>query len=238
MIIKWVPPSFDPPAPVVANPVPSEVATLAPVTAAIEELPAVVIPPVTEEELAKIRQDAYDAGFAEGYPAGYAKGEEEGLAAGTNAGAQAGYKQAYDDAKESIDALYTALQEILSALQGMPDAISESLNEFAYEVALRISGADSLERGPFVAAIQEALMRLPLPGENVFLRIRKEEVETWNRFVGDSNLPFPCSVLIDSDVPPGHAYVEISGARIDVGYEARRALVRSALGLSSPGDIA
>ena len=197
-----------------------------------------VIPQMTEAEIVQIRQDAYDAGFAEGYKSGYAKGEDEGLVAGTHAGAQAGYQQAYDDAKEKIDALQVALQELLAALHGMPDAISESLNEFAYEVALRISGADSLERGPFVAAIQEALMRLPLPGENVFLRIRKEEVDTWNRFVDESDLPFTCTVLIDSDVPPGHAYVEISGARIDVGYEARKALVRSALGLSSPNDIA
>jgi flagellar biosynthesis/type III secretory pathway protein FliH len=232
MIIKWVPPSFDLPASLVA--IPESPA----VRSEVESPQTQVQPAIAEEELATIRQDAYDAGFAEGYPSGYAKGQEEGLAAGTNAGAQAGYQQAYDDAKERIDALYTALQELLASLQGMPDAISESLNEFAYEVALRISGADSLERGPFVAAIQEALMRLPLPGENVFLRIRQEEVETWNRFVGDSSLPFPCSVLIDSDVPSGHAYVEISGARIDVGYEARRALVRSALGLSSPGDIA
>jgi len=233
MIIKWVPPSFDPPAPEVVRPS-AEMFVVAPEV--VEE--PTVIPQITEEEVAQIRQEAYDAGFAEGYKSGYAKGEDEGLAAGTHAGAQAGYQQAYDDAKEKIDALQVALQEILSALQGMPDAISESLNEFAYEVALRISGADSLERGPFVAAIQEALMRLPLPGENVFLRIRKEEVDTWNRFVDESGLPFTCTVLIDSDVPPGHAYVEISGARIDVGYEARKALVRSALGLSSPSDIA
>ena len=165
MIIKWVPPSFDLPASLVA--IPESPA----VRSEVESPQTQVQPAIAEEELAKIRQDAYDAGFAEGYPSGYAKGQEEGLAAGTNAGAQAGYQQAYDDAKERIDALYTALQELLASLQGMPDAISESLNEFAYEVALRISGADSLERGPFVAAIQEALMRLPLPGENVFLRI-------------------------------------------------------------------
>jgi flagellar assembly protein FliH len=235
MIIKWVPPSFDPPAAeVVAPPPPPKAEIVPPVV--IEE-PVIVVPQMTEEEVIQIRQDAYDAGFAEGYKSGYAKGEDEGLAAGTNAGVQAGYQQAYDEAKEKIEALQAALQEVLSALKGMPDAISESLNEFVYEVALRISGAESLERGPFVAAIQEALMRLPLPGENVFLRIRKEEAETWNRFVSESALPFTCTVLIDTDVPPGHAYVEISGARIDVGYEARKALVRSALGLTSPNDI-
>jgi flagellar assembly protein FliH len=235
MIIKWVPPSFDPPAPeVVVPPPPPKVEIVPPVV--IEE-PVIVVPQLTEEEITQIRQDAHAAGFSEGYKSGFAKGEDEGLAAGTNAGAQAGYQQAYDESKEKIEALQVAMQEVLSALQGMPDAISESLNEFVYEVALRISGAESLERGPFVAAIQEALMRLPLPGENVFLRIRNEEVETWNRFVSESALPFTCTVLIDADVPPGHAYVEISGARIDVGYEARKALVRSALGLSSPNDI-
>jgi flagellar assembly protein FliH len=235
MIIKWVPPSFDPPAPeVVVPPPPPKVEIVPPVV--IEE-PVIVVPQLTEEEITQIRQDAHAAGFSEGYKSGFAKGEDEGLAVGTNAGAQAGYQQAYDESKEKIEALQVAMQEVLSALQGMPDAISESLNEFVYEVALRISGAESLERGPFVAAIQEALMRLPLPGENVFLRIRNEEVETWNRFVSESALPFTCTVLIDADVPPGHAYVEISGARIDVGYEARKALVRSALGLSSPNDI-
>jgi len=233
MIIKWVPPSFDPP-PVEATPL----VEATPVVAVVETPPAPPPPPaITEEELAKIRESAYEEGFAQGYQSGYAKGEEEGLAAGTSAGAQAGYQQAYDDAKKDIDALHTALQDVLSALQGMPEAISESLNEFAYEVALRISGADSMERGPFVATIQEALMRLPRPGENVFLRIRNEEAEIWNRFVSDSSLPFTCTVLIDADVPPGHAYVEIAGARIDVGYEARKALVRSALGLSSPNDL-
>ncbi len=235
MIIKWVPPSFDPP--VVEAPA-QETSSIAPVVVE-EPVPPPPPPPpaITEEELAKIRESAYEEGFAEGYKAGYAKGEEEGLAAGTTAGAQAGYQQAYDDAKKEIDALQTALQEVLASLQGMPEAISESLNEFVYEVALRVSGSDALERGPFVAAIQEALMRLPRPGENVFLRIRKEEAEVWNRFVSESSLPFTCTVLIDADVPPGHAYVEISGARIDVGYEARKALVRSALGLSSPNDV-
>lgn len=234
MIIKWVPPSFD--SPLAATDATPVEAMPAPPVAVVTEPPAPA-PVVTEEEIAVIREQAYEAGFAEGYKSGYAKGEEEGLEAGTNAGAQVGYKQAYDDAKEDIDALHLALKELLASLQGMPEAISESLNEFAYELALRISGVDALERGPFVAAIQEALMRLPLPGENVFLRIRKEEVETWNRFVNESGLPFTCTVLLDADVPPGHAYVEIAGARIDVGYEARKALVRSALGLSSPNDL-
>ena len=88
-----------------------------------------------------------------------------------------------------------------------------------------------MERAPFVAAVQEALMRLPRPGESLYLRIRSEEVDTWKKIVEDPGLPFTCSVLVDADVQLGHAYVEVGGARIDVGKEARKALVFSALGL-------
>jgi flagellar biosynthesis/type III secretory pathway protein FliH len=88
-----------------------------------------------------------------------------------------------------------------------------------------------MERGPFVAAVQEALMRLPRPGENLYLRLHADEVEAWKKIVDDPGLPFNCTILVDGDVKPGHAYVEVSGARIDVGEQARIALVRAALGL-------
>jgi hypothetical protein len=74
-------------------------------------------------------------------------------------------------------------------------------------------------------------MRLPRPGENLYLRLRTEEVETWKKIVEDPGLPFNCTILVDADVRPGHAYVEVSGARIDVGKEARLALITNALGL-------
>ena len=113
----------------------------------------------------------------------------------------------------------------------MPEAIAQPLTEFCFEIASRLAANVSMERAPFVAAVQEALMRLPRPGENLYLRLNAEEVETWKKIVEDPGLPFNCTILIDADVKPGHAYVEVSGARIDVGAQARIALVRAALGL-------
>jgi flagellar assembly protein FliH len=222
MVVKWIPPSFDPkpPQPFV------EAVKATPIAESAIKLPTI-------EELEEIRRSAYEEAYQKGFALGKEKGEAEGLQVGTTAGAQAGYKQAYEDAKPGIDALTTALQEILQALQGLPEAISTPLHELAYELAVRISGNESLERGPFIAAVQEAMMRLPSPGENLFLRIREEEHEMWNRIVTGSGLPFTCTVLLDRDVPAGHAYVEINGARIDIGYEARKALARSTLGLNA-----
>jgi hypothetical protein len=127
--------------------------------------------------------------------------------------------------------LQNALGELLEAVSGMPEAIAEPLTQFSFEIASRLSANSSMERAPFVMAVQEALMRLPRPGENLYLRLRAQEVETWRKIVEDPGLPFNCTILVDADVRPGHAYVEVSGARIDVGVEARIALVKAALGL-------
>ncbi|NCU94174.1 MAG: hypothetical protein EBV54_08655, partial [Burkholderiaceae bacterium] len=75
------------------------------------------------------------------------------------------------------------------------------------------------------------------PGESLFLRIRPEEITTWKKIVDDPGLPFTCSILPDADVQFGHAYVEVAGARIDVGQEARKALVSAALGLAGAPSL-
>ncbi|MBU3599769.1 hypothetical protein ICN28_04470 [Polynucleobacter sp. 30F-ANTBAC] len=229
MVIKWEPPSFDPkPA----------FSSSADVSLSPAELKTPVVPLPSVEEIEAIRNAAYQEAHEKGYQEGLSKGLESGRQQGTEAGARAGYQQAYDDASQEIKSLSTALNEILSALKGMPEAISAPLNELAYDIAIRIAGKESMERGPFVAAVQEALMRLPRPGENLFLRIRAEEVQVWKKMVEDPGLPFVCTILLDSEVPSGHAYVELGGAKIDIGYEARLAIIRTALGLSQDRKVA
>jgi hypothetical protein len=113
----------------------------------------------------------------------------------------------------------------------MTEAFSEPMVQLAFDIAMRISANETMTRIPFVMAIQEALMRLPRPGTSLYLRICEEEQATWKKIIDDPGLPFQCSILIDADTKFGHAYVEVEGARIDVGKAARTALVRSALGL-------
>lgn len=229
MVIKWEPPSFDP-KPAFSSSADALQSRVDP-TVPVVQLPSI-------QEVEAIRHAAYEEAHEQGYQEGLLKGQEVGQQQGTEAGARAGYQQAYDDASKEIKSLNVALNEILTALKGMPEAISASLNELAYDVAIRIAGKDSMERAPFVAAVQEALMRLPRPGENLFLRIRAEEVQIWKKIVEDPGLPFVCTILLDSEVPDGHAYVELGGAKIDVGYEARLAIIRTALGLSQDRKIA
>jgi len=214
--LRWEIPSFDPPKP----PKPPK-------------NPPIQYP--TVEEVEAIRANAYHEAYELGSNQGFIEGRESGYKEGQAKGYEEGYQKGYLDAHTETNRLHDALKELLLTLDGLPQAISEPLTQLAFEIGTRLSANESMERAPFVAAVQEALMRLPRPGESLYLRIRSEEVDTWKKIVEDPGLPFTCSVLVDADVQLGHAYVEVGGARIDVGKEARKALVFSALGLH-PGD--
>jgi flagellar assembly protein FliH len=191
----------------------------------------------TVEEVEAIRDGAYKEAYELGSNQGFVEGRDAGYKEGKEAGYREGYKQGYVEADEETKRLQDALGRLLESLTGMPEAIAEPLTELSFDIASRLTANASMERAPFVAAVQEALMRLPRPGENLYLRLRAEEVESWKKIVDDPGLPFNCTILVDADVRPGHAYVEVSGARIDVGQEARLALVRNALGLDGAADI-
>lgn len=212
LLTRWEPPSFDPPQP----PKPPKVAPI-------------YYP--TVEEVEAIREAAYKEAYELGSNQGFVEGRAAGYDEGKASGHEEGYKTGYQDAEEETLRLQNALGQLLEAVSGMPEAIAEPLTQFSFEIASRLSANSSMERAPFVMAVQEALMRLPRPGENLYLRLRADEVETWRKIVEDPGLPFNCTILVDADVRPGHAYVEVSGARIDVGAEARIALVKAALGL-------
>ena len=211
--LRWEIPSFDPPKP----PKPPK-------------NPPIQYP--TVEEVEAIRANAYHEAYELGSNQGFIEGRESGYKEGQEKGYEEGYQKGYLDAHTETNRLHDALKELLLTLDGLPQAISEPLTQLAFEIGIRLSANESMERGPFVAAVQEALMRLPRPGESLYLRIRADEVKTWKKIVEDPGLPFTCSVLVDADVQAGHAYVEVGGARIDVGTEARKALVFSALGLN------
>ena len=211
LLTRWQPPSFDPPRP------PKK-----------PKAPPIPYPTIEEVEAirTKARQDAYDMGLSEGF----SKGRTDGFEQGQREGLEVGYQQAYRDAQAEIQRLHHALTELIQAIDGMTDAIAEPMIDLSYDIAMRVAASERMTRGPFVNAVQEALMRLPKPGSNLFLRIREEEQIVWKKLIDDPGMPFTCTLLIDADVQPGDAFVEIDGARINIGHSARVAIVRSALG--------
>ena len=227
---RWSPPSFD------GEPATSELQLGQDAAVQVGEA-IMVLPSVNEVDAirGKAYQDAYarglQEGLQEGKAQGAAKGREEGIQEGRTEGFQLGYQQGYQSGLKDIEHMTAEMQRVMAQLQTLPEAFQLALPEWVYETALRLAGKEQMDRSVFVAAVQEALMRLPRPGENLIVGVPPAELEAWQSLLNHPDMPFQSMVRPDADLSKGFAYVLVDGTRLDVGISARDALVRSALGL-------
>jgi flagellar assembly protein FliH len=227
---RWSPPSFD------GEPATSEINPSQGPARTIDEALR-VLPSVNEVDAirGKAYQDAYARGLQEGLLEGQAqgtvKGREEGIEQGRTEGFQLGYQQGYQSGIKDLESMSQEMQRVMAQLQSLPQAFQSALPEWVYETALRLAGKEQMDRSVFVAAVQEALMRLPRPGENLIVGVPPDELEAWQTLLAHPEMPFQSLVRSDADLSKGFAYVLVDGTRLDVGFSARDALVRSALGL-------
>ena len=202
---RWTPPSFDAdPAPVAANTNASSGVKVSGLT-----LPTV-------DEIQAIRAKAYQEAFTRGMQEGLVEGRLQAESLGRDEGLEKGRQ---------------SLKQVLQRLSGLPDAFQTALPEWVYETALRLAGKEQMDRSVFVAAVQEALLRLPRPGQSLTVGVPQAELEAWEKLLQDPDMPFTAVVRADPELSAGYAYVQVEGTRLDVGTKAREALVRSALGL-------
>jgi flagellar assembly protein FliH len=227
---RWSPPSFDgEPVNAALNPGQG--------TSSLMDHAMMVLPSVNEVDAirGKAYQDAYarglQEGLTEGQAQGTAKGREEGIEQGRTEGFQLGYQQGYQSGIKDIEHMSKEMQRVMAELQSLPQAFQTALPEWVYETALRLAGKEQMDRSVFVAAVQEALMRLPRPGENLIVGVPPAELEAWQSLLSHPDMPFQSLVRPDAELSKGFAYVLVDGTRLDVGISARDALVRSALGL-------
>ena len=225
MVQHWTPPSFD------AADVVMPAVSVARTFPEPQPAPPPVTVPVTSPQDLFLR--GLQEGLEEGRQQGLTMGREEGFAKGREEGFQAGFQQGYQGSLEKIETLTASLQSLLESLRTWPQELESSLNELVYETALRLAGKESMDRAVFQRAIQDALIHMPRPGESLLMRVPVADHETWTSVLADGPSRFALSLQVDDALEPGHAFIEVQGARLDVGARARQALVRSALGLLS-----
>ena len=227
---RWSPPSFD------GDHAAPDIASGREFSRLTEDS-SIALPSVNEVDAirGKAYQDAYarglQEGLTEGQAQGAAKGREEGIEQGRTEGFQLGYQQGYQSGIKDIEHMSKEMQRVMAELQSLPQAFQTALPEWVYETALRLAGKEQMDRSVFVAAVQEALMRLPRPGENLIVGVPPAELEAWQSLLSHPDMPFQSLVRPDAELSKGFAYVLVDGTRLDVGISARDALVRSALGL-------
>jgi len=184
----------------------------------------------------KIREEAFLHGFKdgmeEGRRQGFSIGKEEGFDVGRTEGVRAGYQAGFDEGLKRLEPLGERMKETLDIVESMPSELQSILTEWVYETALRLAGKESMDLAWFEAAVKDALGGLPKPGEQLIVRVAQQDLDAWRSLLASGATAESREVLVDPELSMGQAYVELRGLRIDIGAEARRALVRNALGLT------
>ena len=199
-----------------------------------------LIPSVTNVESvwSAIREEAFLKGYQEGLEkgraAGLSIGESEGREQGRSAGYRDGYQAGFADAAAKIQHIGDELSKIIAVLNAMPGDLRTDLIELAYETSVRLFGRTGIDREAIEKAIVDSLGALPVAGVDIVLRVPFEDLAAWEHvFSSTACTDGRPNLTADTGLSSGQAFLEIKGVRIDIGFGARQALVRRALGLMS-----
>jgi flagellar assembly protein FliH len=182
-------------------------------------------------------QDAFlrglQQGLEEGRAQGQAMGRQEGWKEGHRLGYEAGLSQGLQDGADDVRRLSGELRELVDSLKAFPELWAQELGELVFLAASRLNGGTPPDRQAVIKTVLESLQAVPQPGETLKLRVAPREMATWSAILDDPQGPLQMSAVADPDLAPGQALIELGSSRVDVGDDARLALLKSALGLLS-----
>ena len=176
-------------------------------------LPVLAAPSTTVLDEESLRQQ-YDAGFAAGMAAGRADGQRE---------------MAIE--KQGVRALLDALNKSLAD----PQNFFLPLERLAIHIAEQlVRGELSLSGAAIRRLVENALLELEHPGEQVSVRLNPEDLEQFS--LRDGELSDLIQLVRDPALSRGSVKLEMAGGTIDDFIENRLdALARSVLGPSAEG---
>lgn len=182
------------------------------------------VKPLTAEDLEKIRQEAYQAGFEEGKQAGFEQGQKEGHVQGKQAGQQEGFNQGLQDGKVHIDQAVAQLRQCMQQLT-QPIAEQQQLVEQAMmNVALAIARAVihrelSLDSSQVAHTVNQAIHNLPDLAAGIKVHMNATDIEHARASI--EGLDTAIEIIQNTSLQPGGCLVETSSQLIDYTIEKR-----------------
>ena len=195
-----------------------------------EEQPEEILPP-TAEEIAEIRQAAYQEGFeqgklegnevghAEGKQQGYDEGKEQGIKEGTEEGLQAG--------QETLNAQLDTLQSVLDNLHQPTSQVNDQLK--AELVKLSVSLARAVIRTEVnsnqdivTGALNAGLKTLPIKENEYQISMHPEDVALIKSLYSEQQIEKSHWVFIDNPtMSRGGCDISTTSNAVDVSIERR-----------------
>lgn len=199
------------------------------------------VKPLTADDLEKIRQEAYQAGFEEGKKEGFEQGKQEGLIAGKKQGHQDGFKQGMQDGQVKIDQTVAQLRQCLQNLSNPIQEQAHLVEQAMLNLALAVSRAVihrelKLDSTQVLATIQNAIQHLPDMSTGIKVRLSPQDAEFARQAKDSFENAF--EVIADPSVQAGGCLMETSSQLIDYTIEKRfQKTVHSMLFEASKSDM-
>ncbi|MDP4528228.1 flagellar assembly protein FliH [Alkalimonas delamerensis] len=141
--------------------------------------------PLTAEQMETLRQQAYEAGFAEGKEEGFAKGYEEGRQQGqedgTKQGLAEGKKLGLEQGKQQSEQQFQALEHLLDQLhqplQQLDNEVEQALLALTLAMAKAVVQTEvTINPQVILQALQQAVDALPLRHGQVKIRLHPDDL--------------------------------------------------------------
>lgn len=182
------------------------------------------VKPLTADDLEKIRQEAYQAGFEEGKSAGFQKGQQEGLALGKKQGHEEGFNQGLQDAQVKVDQTVAQLRQCLQNLSNPIEEQGHLVEQAVLNLSLAVSRAVihrelKLDSSQVLSTIQHAIQNLPDSSKGIKVRLNPQDVDYAKQ--AKESFENSLEVMADASINAGGCLVETSSQLIDYTIEKR-----------------
>lgn len=195
----------------------------------------------TIDDIDRLQKVAYDEAFVQGYQAGlsqgrengFAIGKEEGLAAGYAEGRDQGFQEGIKEGADKVSAVVKNLDKILETVSHIPQALADGgLAAWVFETASKLGGQGSNNKEDlFEEAISALIADIPVPGDGIKIHAAECDKEIWEYLASKWSSWLACSLSYDPGLSEGAAKVKLNNQIFDIGLQAKKALIQTAMGL-------
>lgn len=172
-----------------------------------------------DQFVAKARQSAYEAA--------YAQGEQEGRRDGREAAYQDASAQFRQEQSQLISAMQQGVAQINAMKEDLFIAAERDLLDFAVRLATKLTFAiGSVHRQAAIENVQRALRLVGRPSE-LLIRVHSADLHAMEAFAADLSSDFrrgeerAVHVQPDDSIAPGGCRVETASAQVDATLEAQ-----------------
>ena len=159
-----------------------------------------------EDELQRVREQAYQEGFT--------KGQQDGLASGQQ------------QIEQIVQTLTTTLNALSTPLQHVDEKLEDELVNLSVSIAKQIVRRElKSDPGQIVAVVKESLSIIPSSAQNVRVYLNPEDAELVRKIIPVNGSDSNWNIIDDPVLSRGSCKVETDATIVDATFESRIATI-------------